>query len=225
MTDLLKQTISNPTSQQLQSVLSEIQANALNRDMDHYRNELQRLRIRAHKNRLLYHDAKRSQLCRALANDIANWSCNWDIDLALTLPRSHPAAHAPNPSLLANLLRRYFAGVDARIFPDQSRKHRPKLYRLVVLEHAEGVGWHMHGLVSSPKHSSITNTNHILRGQWYQALGEITDDRMDTRRFYWSDIHQTEYIPYCLKYVIQTNNSEIELSKGTICWRNTVRPQ
>lgn len=82
----------------------------------------------------------------------------------------------------------------------------------------------MHGLVAAPSHISITATFSILRSQWYQAIGEITDDRMDSRRYYWSDFHQNDYIPYCLKHVIQINNSEIDTSKGTICWRNTVRP-
>lgn len=221
---MLKQPIQYQTEPDYHAILSQIQANALNRDIDGYANTLQHLRIKQHRNMLLNQHTERRKLRQALADDIANWECVWDIDLALTLPRSHPAAHAPNPAPLVNLLRRYFTAVDARVFPNQSRKHRQHLHRFVVLEHVEGVGWHMHGLVASPSHTSIVATNNILRSQWYQAIGEITDDKMDSRRYYWSDIHQTDYIPYCLKYVIQTNNSEIDTSKGTICWRNTVRP-
>ncbi|MEK4034883.1 hypothetical protein WOC76_09375 [Methylocystis sp. IM3] len=224
MTKLLKQPNVATEEIDYRAILSQIQANALNRDIDDYANTLHHLRVKQHRNLLLNQHTKRRKLRQALADDVANWNCTWDIDLALTLPRSHPAAHASSPAPLVNLLRRYFTAVDARVFPNQSRKHRQQLHRFVVIEHAEGVGWHMHGLVASPSHIDIVATNNILRSQWYQAIGEITDERMDSRRYYWSDIHQDDYIHYCLKHVIQTNNSEIDISKGTICWRNTVRP-
>ena len=221
---VLKSTNSIPNSIQLSQILAKIHADGLKRDMEQYADCLEHLRNKDRQSALLHRSPSRAAIKQSLADSIGDWNCTWDIDLALTLPSNHPASHAPNHKALSAFLVGYFSRVEADIFSHQSRRQRSKLIRYVVLEHADGVGWHSHAIIASPAHLDVTTTNNVMRRHWYKSVGTIRNKNYDPNRLYWSDIHQHDYIAYSLKHAIQTSNCNLDMIKGTMCEFNTIPP-
>ena len=235
---MIEQINTNPSNEDLKSILSRIRNNSLNKEeeglmqkmpapsrhlSDQQINEINTAlhnsatndRIRL----LLGKSENKTRLKQSLAEYIMNWECNWDIDLSLLVPRGNKAYNSQVH--LSKFLHGYFKAIDAVVYGHISSRLRPKLNRFVVTEHADGVGWHCHAIIATPVHFDRAALDNVMRRIWFERIGIYDNPKFNPDRFYCSNIHNDAFIKYSLKYAIDTNNLDLDLSKGVIDLYNT----
>lgn len=84
---------------------------------------------------------------------------------------------------------RFFRNLDRKVFGKASTRHGLRTNRFVVLEKAEGVGWHVHGLIVL-KNTRVSQE--LMADEWhrYQTKGlgnSDFSDRLAVVRGVWSD--------------------------------------
>lgn len=146
--------------------------------------------------------------------------------------------HAPNALLWAELgglvdadsvgwsahwfqkkLKHYLNKLDREVLRSAHRRKHVKIWRLVTLEHAEGVGWHAHALMATPEGHSRSKVMNWAAWMWMAELG---------------DAYQNSFVPYLvqaspsrgkyLSYITKTLGQSDDDKVGTIDLVNTAFP-
>ena len=123
----------------------------------------------------------------------------YNLDLAMSW-------HSPNSLRIAERgwderwlqmkLLSYFVELDRHVFGAAScRRHTD---RLVVLQHADGVGWHAHGQIRTPKRFSQVEFAELAKSVWLGSLKGHTLGPFG-RQLFWSEPAIAGHLPYILK--------------------------
>jgi len=120
-------------------------------------------------------------------------------------------------------LSAYFNKVSKRVFSNVPVKQRSNIARFITLEHADGVGWHAHGVLSKPKHVTEEEFIEIMRSLWIDQMGGYRVGRLRDRLF---DCKQIEgnYQQYALKSATDKDEHLNRVLRGTWDEHNTRRP-
>lgn len=113
--------------------------------------------------------------------------------------------HAPNALRQAEkgwddrwlqlLLTKFFAELDRRVFGGAScRRHTN---RLVVLQSADGVGWHAHVQIMTPKRFSQVELAELAKEVWLAVVGGKNTGPFQ-RPLFWSEPVADGHLPYML---------------------------
>ena len=94
-----------------------------------------------------------------------------------------------------------------------------KIWRLVTLEHADGVGWHAHGLMATPKGHDRSELINWATWMWLEELGGE---------------YENSFVPYLVQaaptrghylgYITKTLGNALDDKVGTIDLVNTAFP-
>lgn len=106
---------------------------------------------------------------------INNQPYNFNIAVSWHLPASYKAANgAYDDVAFSSCLRKYFNKLDATVFKSAYWRKRVRLARAIVLEYADGVGWHAHGVICTqfsklPEEQIIK----LITSKWHKHLGRF----------------------------------------------------
>ncbi|MEJ1938745.1 hypothetical protein WDZ92_51775, partial [Nostoc sp. NIES-2111] len=100
-----------------------------------------------------YFTYSRKQSLKSAADSWVNaQGIQWDIAACWHLPVCDIGSDIDDVEIrVGKKLRRYFNTLDRHIF---KAKHKRgfRVRRFITLEHAAGVGWHVHGVLETPQH-------------------------------------------------------------------------
>lgn len=145
-------------------------------------------------NRLL-----RAELGSLVDADRVGWSAHW----------------------LQRKLKHCLNKLDRRVLKSAHRDKHVKIWRLVTLEYADGVGWHAHALMATPKGHDRSKIINWATWMWIAELGEA---------------YQNSFVPYLVKasatedktkylsYITKTLGQRDDDRVGTIDLVNTAFP-
>lgn len=169
---------------------------------------------KSHNELILNKSSQKQALKQSLAEAILDWDCTWDINLSLVVPKGNPAYSSSTH--LSKFLHGYFKAIEAIVFKGVPRRNRRSITKVVVLEHADGIGWHCHVIIASPENTSTDELNRIMQHEWFKRIGIYDNAKFNPERFYHSTCHHDKFVAYSLKHAIDTNNHNLELAKGII---------
>jgi hypothetical protein len=116
-------------------------------------------------------------------------------------------------SVLFNLLSKV-------IFSGVPKRQRPMLRRVITLEKDTNVGWHVHGVISTPSHLDNETLVEAISTVWgdlmnHQARRDFKD------RLVWCEQIRGNYQQYCVKFALSKQARNYSGQYGTISLRNT----
>lgn len=157
-----------------------------------------------------------------------DWVNDWDVKLNLAC-----CWHASDflrdqqggrdETWLQRHLSTYFNKLVMRVYGHMPVRLRPNIARLITLEHADGVGWHAHGLVATPAHMTSNEFSMILHELWIEQMGNCHFGSFG-KRIFWCEQSGSGYLPYILKSATEKNGHRHGELKGLLDVHNTRRP-
>lgn len=163
-----------------------------------------------------YHTSTRIRLLREASDKWASGTgVVWDIAACWHLPFGDMEGGIDDVDIrIGKKLRRYFNQLDRRIFKAQHKRgHRVK--RFITLEHAESVGWHVHGFLATPSHIDQQDFMEDVRQVWQRC---VRYDRigLPRTRLAWCEPIVNRYPQYTTKHSF----GPLQGAKGTIDTQN-----
>jgi hypothetical protein len=144
-------------------------------------------------------------------------ACCWHVPEAMRMPQNEHGAES-----LSKQLAVYFNKMRKRTFSHLPRSQRPVLPRFITLEWTDGVGWHAHGLISTPSHLTIEQMMEITQDEWMGHVGRFASGRF-SKRLVWTEPREGRYASYIAKQSMQLPNYNWDGGKGFIDLNNTAR--
>jgi hypothetical protein len=93
-------------------------------------------------------------------------------------------------------LTKFFAALDRKTFGGAScRRHTN---RLVVLQRADGVGWHAHVQIATPKRFTQVEFAELAKGVWLNVLHGHTSGPFG-KQLFWCEPVDASHMPYMLR--------------------------
>lgn len=101
-------------------------------------------------------------------------------------------------SWLQGHLRHYFNRLDRAFLKSAYRRKAVRIPRFVTLEFSEDVGWHAHGLLSTP--AGVNQTEFVKRTSWLwlRYLGEYAETSF-ANYLVWVEPAENKYLGYITK--------------------------
>jgi hypothetical protein len=168
---------------------------------------------------------RKSQAIKPISTQVREWlNCGprWSIGFSLHMPEKLRIQQMGNDHLWAERqVAALFSILAKVIYSGTPARQRPKLRRVVTLEYSVDVGWHAHGLISTPSHLDDT----VL----IEAIKDIWHERMDSHcrpyfkdRLVWCELVKGDYLGYSIKNTIENDFHNKDNKAGMISLRNTV---
>lgn len=161
-----------------------------------------------------------TQRISALKSATDNWvsaqDIVWDIAACWHLPLSDLKSDIENVEMsVGTKLRRYFNTLDRRIFKAQHKKGQ-RIKRFITLEHADSVGWHVHGILETPQHIQQQHLVSVVKHTWIDC---IQNDKigLPQTRLAWCEPIEARYPQYTTK----NSFAPLHRARGTIDLQNT----
>lgn len=153
--------------------------------------------------------SKRKELVDAHIAWLTDQQNNWDLAVSLHLPfhLSHTKDALPT-LIIEKHLGTFFRRVEKRVFSRTERiRLRKKLGRLIVLEDADSVGFHLHMAMLLPIQMNLTQFVEILKDLWIKFwAGQRL--AFPHEHAVWAEAITGEYVSYSLKN-IGTDQAEV----------------
>lgn len=167
--------------------------------------------------KLPFYTAERlKSLKEAADNWVTSTGIEWDTAACWHLPISKMKGSIDQAELtVGRKLRRYFNQLDKRVFKAQLRNgYRVK--RFITLEYAASVGWHVHGILSTPPHIDQQRFIEDVKQVW---LNCVQDDSigLPLSRLAWCEPVKDHYPQYTTK----NSFGPLQNAKGAIDILNT----
>jgi hypothetical protein len=145
------------------------------------------------------------------AQDIA-----WDIAACWHLPLSDMKGELENVEMrVGTKLRRYFNTLDRHLFKAR-HKRGARIKRFITLEHADSVGWHVHGVLATPTHIQQAQFISVVKHTWIDCV-ENDKIGLPRTRLAWCEPIQDRYAQYTTKHSF----APLHRARGTIDYLNT----
>lgn len=124
----------------------------------------------------------------------------WDLAISLHAPNQlRVAERGFDEYWLQKKLMHYFNVLDRRLFKTKHRRHQIRMQRLVVLGHAESVGWHAHVCIVTPQHiqqDKLAAAMHLL---WLKHMNvKNTANTAFKDKLFWAEPISGNYQSYTL---------------------------
>lgn len=140
----------------------------------------------------------------------------WDIAACWHLPLSDLKGDIENVEMsVGTKLRRYFNTLDRCVFKAQHKKGQ-RIKRFITLEHAECVGWHIHGILETPPHIEQRQFIGAVKDTWIDC---VSNDKigLPRTRLAWCEPIADRYPQYTTKQSF----APLHRARGTIDILNT----
>lgn len=111
--------------------------------------------------------------------------------------------------------------LDRRVLKSAHRDKHVKIWRLVTLEYADGVGWHAHALMATPEGHDRSKIINWATWMWIAELGEAYQNSFVP---YLVEASATEDKTKYLSYITKTLGQRDDDQVGTIDLVNTAFP-
>lgn len=166
----------------------------------------------------------RENLNKPIATQVSEWlneGPKWSIALTLHTPsKLRQVQQGYDEIWLERQVAVLFNILSKVIFPGVPKKDRPMLRRLITLENDANVGWHVHGVISTPKHLDDEVLIEAIQRIWIGLMGPFA--RKDFRdRLVWCEIIYGNYQQYCMKSAVSSQVERRSGPFGTVSFRNT----
>jgi hypothetical protein len=164
-----------------------------------------------------YYTSTRINSLKAAADCwVSSNGINWDIAACWHLPLSDLIGDVENVEMrVGTKLRRYFNTLDRRIFKAQHKRGQ-RIKRFITLEHADSVGWHVHGILETPQQSDQQHLISVVKETWIDC---VQKDKIGLPRAHlaWCEPIEDRYAQYTTKHSF----APLHRARGTIDYLNT----
>lgn len=173
--------------------------------------------------RLMLIPSQRHRHQAAIADWVGNMGEDWDIACCWHVPEAMRAAqNGYSADWLSRQLGVYFNKMREDVFHNLRPKQCPILPRFITIEWSDGVGWHSHGLLSTPSHLTTDEMMIIAQGTWMRHVGKFATGKF-AKRLVWTEKREGRYAPYISKQAMELQDYNWNGGKGFIDLNNTVR--
>ena len=161
-----------------------------------------------------------TQRISALKSATDNWVSEqdivWDIAACWHLPLSDLKSDIENVEIsVGKKLRRYFNTLDRRVLKARHKKGQ-RIKRFITLEHAESVGWHIHGILETPPRIDTQQFIGAVKDTWIDC---VSNDKIGLPHAHlaWCQ-HIVDRYP---QYTTKQSFAPLHRARGTIDILNT----
>ena len=186
---------------------------------------------------ILNDDDKLKKLRAALARQSARLNLNTPVEIQLSNwinagPKWNIAVTLHTPLRLRYLQEGYdelwlerqisvfFNMLSKKIFAGIPKKQRPMLRRLITLEKDTYVGWHAHGVITTPDHLDDETLIEAINEVWGAMMNPYAS-REFKDRLVWCEPIRGNYQQYCVKAALTSQAHGYSGQFGTISLHNT----
>lgn len=166
----------------------------------------------------------RDNLNKPIETQLMQWvnaGPKWDIALTLHTPLKLRYDHQGYDELwLEQQVSVLFNVLSKVIFADIPKKQRPMLRRLIALEKDIYVGWHAHGVISTPEHLDDEILIQAIKEVWGGMMNRHAKEEFKDR-LVWCEPVNGNYQQYCVKAALSAQGRNPVGQFGTISLRNT----
>ena len=155
---------------------------------------------------------------------LSNWinaGPKWNIAVTLHTPlRLRYLQEGYDELWLERQISVFFNILSKRIFAGIPKKQRPMLRRLITLEKDTYVGWHAHGVITTPDHLADETLIEAINEVWGSMMNPYAS-REFKDRLAWCEAIHGNYQQYCLKTALSAQAHGYSGQFGTISLHNT----
>lgn len=166
----------------------------------------------------------RDNLNKPVETQLMQWvnaGPKWSIALTLHTPLKLRYDHQGHDELwLEQQVSVLFNILSKVIFADIPKKKRPMLRRLITLEKDIYVGWHAHGVISTPAHIDDEILIDAIKAIWTCLMAPHARPEFKDR-LAWCEPINGNYQQYCVKAALSAQSRNPAGQFGTISLRNT----
>lgn len=172
----------------------------------------------------LARQAARLNLTKPVQTQLSEWinsGTKWNIAITLHTPLRLRYLQEGNDELwLERQISVFFNILSKRIFADIPVRQRPMLRRLITLEKDTYVGWHAHGVLSTPDHLDDETLLSAIAEVWGDMMNRYAKHEFKDR-LVWCEQITGNYQQYCVKAALSSQAQGYSGQFGTISLKNT----
>jgi hypothetical protein len=155
---------------------------------------------------------------------LSNWinaGPKWNIAVTLHTPlRLRYLQNGYDELWLERQISVFFNMLSKKIFAGIPKKQRPMLRRLITLEKDTYVGWHAHGVITTPDHLDDDTLIDAINEVWGSMMNPYAS-REFKDRLVWCEAIRGNYQQYCVKAALTSQAHGYSGQFGTISLHNT----
>ena len=144
---------------------------------------------------------------RAALRWINAGASQWDLAVSWHVPQAMRIdQNGWDDHWLSMQLHHYLNKVDRRLFHAACRNRNVRLPRFITLERTDTVGWHAHGLISTPAGMDQSDVAQTLAQQWHHHTRAYPAGKFDGHLF-WCEPNEGHQASYILKNAIEPKDA------------------